>query len=78
MTPDELRKLELKFTTPSNVETETSRLADTAIMQASLLAEIAAQLAELNQHLAVLTDPTKGITANLCSTNDVIRVRIVT
>lgn len=78
MTPDEIRDIKPEHTISSSMEVETCRVADAMVIQALLLREIAAQLAELNQHLAALTDPTKGIIANLCATNDDIRVRIVT
>jgi hypothetical protein len=41
-----------------------------------LLGEIAAQMAELNDKIAILLDPSKGITVSLAATNDEIPVRL--
>ena len=48
-----------------------------ALIQIQVIAEVAAQLAELSQHLAQIADPVKGISATLCASNDDIPVRIV-
>jgi hypothetical protein len=48
----------------------------TANATALVLVQIAVQLAEINGHLAKITDPTKGITASLAATNDVIQVQV--
>lgn len=42
----------------------------------AVLIEIAAQLAEMNEHLSKLVDPAKGISTTLCASNDKIPVMI--